>query len=252
MRSCDRIPVGRSLSTDYSLFRLHHFGEPFVGKGGRTDTNELYALLKAGKSDLELMDADFSAYARHRNAIADYRSYIRPERKDPLEIYLFYGAPGTGKTKFAIQQLGPDYYRLPICDKEFWLTPSACNKKMILIDEFRSNVPLANLLQILDENPIEVPKKHGYVWWLPDVIVITSNRSPWNWYKYETRDMEREALFRRFDNGGVYRFYKRPDKVPTPVRIDIENPADFSYDTPPIARQGNMVLSQGMLISDTL
>ena len=71
-------------------------------------------------------------------------------------------------------------------------------------------------------------------------------------YKYESRDMEREALFRRFDNGGVFRFYKRPDKVPTPIRIDIENPADFSYDTPPIARQGNMVLSQGMLISDIL
>lgn len=41
--------------------------------------------------------------------------------------------------------------------------------------------------------------------------------------------MEKEALFRRFDYGGVYRFEKNKQKVPMPFEIDIWNPIDFEY-----------------------
>lgn len=224
--------------------RLTHFGVPFVGKGGRTDRNEVYQMLKEGFTDVQLMEADFSQYCRFRNGIADYRSYQRPERKDPLEIYLFFGEPGTGKTKFAIQQLGKDYYRLPV-SQHFWLTPSMCGKKMVLIDEFRANLPLHLLLQILDENPVEVARKNGFVWWCPDVVVITTNRSPWRWYDYNERDMERQALFRRFT--GTYIFRKNVDKVPRPEEVSIESSHLFEYDAPH-ARQDIRALETGMLI----
>lgn len=226
---------------------LTHFGEPFVGQGARTDRNEYYQLLKTGANDMELMEADFSAYARFRNATADYRSLIRPERTSPLEVILFYGEPGAGKTEFAIQQLGTSYYRLPLSDS-FWLTPACGGKKMILIDEFRSNMKLALLLQLLDKYPIEVAKKGGFTWWLPDVVVITTNISPWNWYDYNNRDMEREALFRRFT--GCYRFSKNPEKVPRPIEIDMENPADFVYAPTPVVRQNHFFQSPGMILAN--
>lgn len=226
---------------------LFHFGEPFIGKGGRTDRNECYKMLKEGATDMQLMEADFSTYCRFSRGIAEYRSLVRPpDRSGPLEVVLFYGEPGAGKTEFAIQQLGVDYYRLPLSDN-FWLTPAVAGKKMILLDEFRANMKLAMLLQLLDKYPIEVAKKGGFTWWMPDVIVITTNISPWNWYDYNNRDMEREALFRRFT--ACYRFFKNPERVPRPVEIDIENPADFSYAPVPRILQNNLVLSEGMLMS---
>jgi len=237
---------------------LVHFGEPFVGKGGRTDRNEYFAMLKAGKSDLELMEADFSAYCRFRNGTADFRSHTTPERTHPLEIYLFFGPPGTGKSKFAYQQLGQGIYRIPLSD-QFWLTPKSSGKKMILVDEFRANMKLYLLLQLLDEYAIEVQRKGGFIWWLPDVIVITTNKSIHNWYKYENRDMEKEALFRRFDNGGVFRFEKNDEKIPRPFRIDIWDPVDFEYPYVPFmlrhheaihppVQQDHMRLENGMLV----
>lgn len=210
--------------------RLHHYGVPFQGKGGRTDRNEYYALLKSGKSDLELMDEDFNAYARFRNATADYRQLtpptVIPGKK--LELYLFFGPPGTGKTEFAYQQLGQELYRIPVSD-QFWLTQTSSGKKLILVDEFRANMKLWMLLQLLDSKLIEVQKKGGFQWWYPDIVVITTNRSIHDWYRYEKRDMEKEALFRRFDYGGVYRFEKNRRKVPKPFEIDIWNPLDFEY-----------------------
>jgi hypothetical protein len=208
---------------------LTHFGVPFVGKGGRVDRNEIFAMLAEGKSDKELMESDFSGYCRMRNGISDYRSMVMPERVSPVEIYLFFGEPGTGKTKFAIQQLGPNYYRMPI-SKDMWFTKRMAGRTHILIDEFRSNVPLFMLLQLLDENPLEVPNKGGFMWYLPEIIIITTNRSPWDWYNYNNkRDKERKALFRRFDSGGVFRFFKNDEKVPVPQRIDIYDRHAFDY-----------------------
>lgn len=54
--------------------------------------------------------------------------------------------------------------------------------------------------------------KGGFQWWCPDVIVITTNKSPWDWYQYVSRDYEREALFRRIETGGAYFFRKNAEK----------------------------------------
>lgn len=207
---------------------MTHFGEPFIGKGGRTDRNELYGMLKSGSQDQELMEADFSAYNRFHKGINDYRSLQRPTRVDPFELYLFFGEPGCGKTEFAIQQLGPEYYRLPVSDK-LWLTPSCTGKKFMLLDEFRgraSKASLANMLQMFDKYPIECEKKGGFCWWMPSVIIITTNVSPHDWYSYDRRAKEKRALFRRFT--GVYRFDRNPEKIPCPVEIDINDHNAFT------------------------
>lgn len=209
---------------------LIHYGEPFVGKGGRTDRNEYFALLKSGMTDFELMEADFAGYARFQRATAAYRSHVAPVRKAPLEIYLFFGEPGTGKTDFAYEQLGDDLYRLPV-SADLWFTPSLANKTKILLDEFRANTKLWILLQLFDKRPIEVANKGGFLWYCPEVIVITTNRSPWDWYNYVARDKEREALFRRFT--GCYRFEKNDEKIPCPREVDINNRRAFLYEDDP-------------------
>lgn len=218
---------------------LAKFGREPVGKGGRTDRNELFQSLKEGASDLDLMNDDFSGYCRYRNGIADYRSLTPPTRTTPLEIILFYGAPGCGKTELATSQF-PNTYRLPI-GKDFWLTPYAIGKKHILIDDFKANLGLADLLQILDKNPVEVPRKGNFVWWCPDTIIITTNRSPHDWYNYNTRDFEKEALFRRFS--ACYRFAKNPERIPRPVEIDIHDARDFLPEWPRIIPTVQQVLT---------
>lgn len=65
---------------------------------------------------------------------------------------------------------------------------------------------------------------------MPDVIVITTNKSPWDWYNYNDRDDERQAVFRRVT--GCYRFDKSPDGKPSPKEVDIENANAFLIKRP--------------------
>lgn len=169
------------------------------------------------------MRSDFSAYCRFQRGIQEYYSLVPPKRENKIEVVLFYGPPGCGKTELAFNQFA-DTYRLPI-GKNFWLTPHAMNKKHILIDDFKANMALSDLLQLLDNYPLEVERKGAHIWWCPETIIITSNRSPHDWYDYITRDFEKEALLRRFTY--CYKFEKNNDKVPRPVEIDILNPNNF-------------------------
>jgi len=207
---------------------LHEVGKRVgSGRGKRTDLQDFWELVKSGMSDLELMEADFKTYSRCMKSVDRYRSLNKPTRngQTSLEVFLFYGQPGTGKTELALSQF-EDSYRLPI-GRGFWLTPSAVGKKHIVIDEFKSNIGLSDLLQILDKYPIEVERKGDHLWWCPDTIIITTNRSPWDWYNYNDRDFEREALFRRIDY--CYKFDKNTDKIPQPKEIIgwRENPSVF-------------------------
>lgn len=178
---------------------------------------------------MELCEEYPSAYARCYKVIDRIRSYMPPKRETPLEVFLFYGPPGTGKTQFAYDQgvlAGYEPYELPI-GKDFWASPNIHSKKWIIIDEFKSNLSLKDLLKLLDQRPIEVPIKGAFSWWCPDVIVITTNKSPWNWYQYNSRDYEREALFRRLKTGGCYMFQKNAEMQPKPEELDLDNESAF-------------------------
>lgn len=100
-----------------------------------------------------------------------------------------------------------------------------CGKKYVIIEDFKSNISLANLLNLLDKYPVEVATKGSFTWWLPDIIVITTNRSPHDWYDYNDRDDEKNAVFRRFT--GAYRFDKNDTRTPTPVEVDIYDASKF-------------------------
>jgi len=207
------------------------FGEPLDDEKGNKSANFVKAI-KSGATDQELTDSYPGLMVCHSNAADKIRSIYNipipePERTTKLEVLLFYGPPGTGKSEFARSQAklgGYLPYVLPI-GKDFWLTPAMCGKKYVIIEDFKSNLSLKDLLNLLDKYPIEVPIKGGFTWWLPDIIVITTNKSPWDWYDYNERDFERQALFRRIT--GTYKFLKNDAMLPTPTEIDIEDQTNF-------------------------
>jgi hypothetical protein len=219
-------------------------GEPSID-GQRTDIVDFRNAIMEGKSDKELWEAFPNSMCRYRNMPADIRSINPPERKSFLEVYLFYGPPGTGKTEYA-RKLAIDNGYVPYeppLGKDFWLTKWMYGKEFIILDEFKSNMSLKDLLKLLDQIPIEVPIKNGFMWWCPKYIIITTNVSPWNWYQYKDRDFEREALFRRIYE--TYFFQKNDDREPRPEEADISDKASFErlvpqrQDSPPRGQKRN-------------
>lgn len=115
---------------------------------------------------------------------------------------LFFGEPGTGKTRQAMADAPSpeEFYRFPLMNSgSFWLD-GYDNHPYVLIDDFAgaaSHMTLCALLQLTDRYAAQVPVKGSFVWFNPETIVITTNIHPRRWYKWEERESQYAALQRR-------------------------------------------------------
>lgn len=115
------------------------------------------------------------------------------ERQPPTVIWL-YGDTGAGKTRYV-------YDHHPLDD--IW--QSGTNLKwydryhgqpVALLDDFREkNIEFSFLLRLLDRYPLTVEVKGGTTIWSPQIIYITSSRSPEHMYVANGED--NQQLLRR-------------------------------------------------------
>lgn len=171
------------------------YGETESKQGKRNDLSDLAMAVKAGATNEALFDLNPGLVLRMNRHIDRLRSWFKPTRTKDLDVILRYGKPGTGKTESCHTDY-PDLFRLPV-SKDLWMD-NYQQEKAVLIDDFAGNVGLSQLLQIIDKYPIQVPIKGAFVWWCPDVIIITTNVHPMKWYDYTTRQDSWKAVTRRF------------------------------------------------------
>lgn len=174
---------------------LVHYGLPFIGKGGRRDAQVYYEKVRTGANDLELADHDFAAFARFMKATDRIRVAIRPKPKDNCQVILLVGPTGVGKTRQAYEDY-PELYELPV-GPSMWFDGYQ-GQKEVLIDEFSGQLPLNDLLKLLDTHYVrKFPIKGGFTWFNPQIILVTSNFHPNTWYDYSSRQEHELALRRR-------------------------------------------------------
>lgn len=180
--------------TETRIFGPWIFGQPATLEVQKK-LEEYVEACQAGQTDLELWHNFPSHMARLHNVPTRIRALQKPIRTDPLEVYVFYGPPGTGKSGVA-RALFPDLYTLPFSQK-VWLTPRGHLAKEILFEDFSGEMFLKQFNRLLDRYPEEVEIKNGFLWYLPTVIIITTNVLPQRWYKSEGRqDVLRQVLRR--------------------------------------------------------
>jgi len=174
-------------------------------QGRRMDLERLITMAKDPKvSDVDILDALPTEYMRFYKCVDRIRSLPalqKPKVRDDLEVAVFYGPPGTGKTHTAYE-FDSDLYAIPVNDgKSMWFDGYR-GERTLLIDDFKGNMKLTNLLRILDKYPIQVPVKGGFVYLQCVTILITSNYHPNDWYDWHSpvdRTPSRGALLRRIN-----------------------------------------------------
>jgi hypothetical protein len=164
-------------------------------QGSRTDVHDFKKKLDEGLSDLQLMEYDFAKYTRFIKTVDRYRILQKPTRTTDLKVYLYFGEPGSGKTRMAYEKY-PQLYAFPI-GKDLW-SDGYSGESTILLDDFSGALRLVDALRLLDRYPLQVPRKGGFNWFCPENIIITTNIHPRDWYVWKDREVQQFALRRRF------------------------------------------------------
>lgn len=155
------------------------------GQGSRTDLAAFAAAVMDPKKDLRATVAAQPDMVLKYGAGFQKLCSMRPcvQRTGPRRIIIMVGPTGSGKTRNAIAIGGEDWH---------WKTADGAwfdgyvGQKTVIIDEVTScDLPLSLFLQLIDRYVFRVPVKGGFTEWNPDIVILTSNVVPTEWFAWE-------------------------------------------------------------------
>ena len=134
-----------------------------------------------------------------------YLSYHEAKRNWKPEVYWYWGAPGTGKTRKAWEEM-PDAF-VANETSQWWDGYDA--HENVIIDDIRGNFStFNNFLKLIDRYPHQIQIKGGFRQFLAKKIIITSCYKPEQiWHMCGENQ---EQLLRRIDK--ITEFKKNPQK----------------------------------------
>nr|WBG01442.1 replication-associated protein [Army ant associated cyclovirus 2] len=202
--------IGNSIHIEKAVGSDHHnqtycskTGDIFeagapVKRGERTDLQSLLADIQNGDTSKRVLaEKHPSVYIRYFRGIDEYLKLLHPipVRDFKTEVYYYWGRPGTGKSRTALEearQIDKDsiYYK----PRGLWWCRYQQNT-CVVIDDFYGWIKYDELLKICDRYPYRVQTKGSSEEFTSKHIWITSNVPIENLYKFEGYDSE--ALRRR-------------------------------------------------------
>lgn len=175
-------------------------------QGTRTDLRNIFDMVKAGKTDLEIAEEDPSGFIRYHRGIGNARFAVRKATcKDQrnVEVELHWGDPGTGKTLHAYDKY-PDLYCLSGSGNSSLWFDGYDGEDTLLIDDFYGWIKWGQLLKLLDRYPLRLEVKGGHTWANWTRVLITSNKHYNDWYANADDRKDIRALERRIHRVFTY------------------------------------------------
>lgn len=131
---------------------------PVERQGRRNDIVDLYDMIANGMSDFQILDTS-PDYMLNLNQIRQTRQVIKSEKFKntfrQLTVTYIWGSTGSGKTRYVMEKYGyENVYRVTNYKHPF---DGYRGQDVVLFDEFRSSLPLADMLKYLDGYPVVLP-----------------------------------------------------------------------------------------------
>lgn len=201
--------------------------------GARSDLEEIREEILAGHSMEQIADDHFGSYVRYFKGIEKYASFKAKARKEHTFCQVYWGPSGTGKSTRAMYEAGEDVYVVPRPHGTPWFDGYE-GQSVVVLDEFYGWLPFDLLLRMIDQIPLKLQTKGGFVEFVAKLIIITSNGRPREWYSEEKVPAARfSALERRLrgDLGDVTLMDVEIDHPWTPPEEDEEMEEVQGYDS---------------------
>lgn len=154
------------------------------GAGARSDLTGAIGLLK--EKGLTAVAMEFpEVFVRNSRGLSELDRVVNNQKRDwPCDLFIFYGTPGSGKSRLAEQMAGEDRYYLRRGNSNNVWWDGYCGQGSIILDDFYGWIPFDLLLRAADRYECRVDIKGGSVQLLARKIFITSNCSWREWYHH--------------------------------------------------------------------
>jgi hypothetical protein len=205
------------------------FGNCEKKKKEKSNLRDICDKLKNGESmkkAIEDYPEDFVRNHRGLQALSNMHDTPRDKNNKAI-VELYFGDSGTGKSRKAFDSVPVGEFYFPNCEGNIIWFDGYDNKthKLVIFDDFISNIPFHVLLKLLDRYPYQAQIKGGQVQFKPEKIIMTSNISPMAWYqKMNLSKEQRIALIRRFDL--ILQFKKEKPNEPDDVTEEMKRLAN--------------------------
>lgn len=161
-----------------------HGERPFMGK--RTDLQEISLMLQAGASVRDVLCVNNHKHVRHIQYVNIIDNLLGnpKDRSEETDVYIYWGASGTGKTR----KVFDDYKSVYKClyNKGVKWFNGYTRQDCILLDDWPFELDPETyhfLLDLTDRYPSQQQTKGGFITINKSSVVLTSNASPCNWFK---------------------------------------------------------------------
>ena len=154
-----------------------------IRPGKRSDLIEVADHILGGKPLFDLVEEYPVQYIRSHRGITNLYAVIARKRAPiwrAVEVLVYYGDTGTGKTRLAVANGEVPFYILPQGER-LWFDGYTGQPKLI-IDDFYGWIKYGVLLRMLDGHPFPCEIKGSFFPALWVTVVITSNKPPEEWY----------------------------------------------------------------------
>lgn len=182
-------------------------------QGKRKDLELLADIVKekGAEAVAELHPHQYIKFHRGLNALefAQLSIAARKKLRPPVECHVFYGEPGAGKSRKAMEMcLDKNFFRLtpPQKNQPIWFSAYPINCEILVIEEMDNWMPFDFLKTLLDPYPLQLGTKGSHVWATHILCIICSNKRPIDWYQLDAT--QQKALKRRISK--ILKFTKIP------------------------------------------
>lgn len=152
-------------------------------QGSRGDLDEIRQEIDSGSSDKDIATAHFGDWCRYHKAFDAYRTLGSKPRAHQTQCIVYWGPPGSGKTRAATVFDKPE--------NTFWVTRPAgtavwwdgyTGQRTVVVDEFYGWIRRDTCQRLVDRTPFRAEVKGGTVNFVAATIIFTSNKHPSAWW----------------------------------------------------------------------
>lgn len=150
---------------------------PKSGQGRRNDLANLYQMIKDGYTNVEILEInpDNILNLQHidKARLEILSNYYKSERRTDILVTYVSGDTGYGKSRDILDAHGDaNVYRATDYKHPF---DSYAGEDVLVLEEFRSDLPIGNMLNYLDIYPVQLPARYNNRQACYNFVYIVSN-----------------------------------------------------------------------------